>query len=96
MLAGVGVVNRDGKINLIDVGGDFGEIDFNFFVVAFAFAGEVIAHVFNRAALVLEVIVEDKIVIAVDFAVGTEQKCRRVEVEIVTAVIFVGVPAKPD
>ena len=68
------LVNRDGEIDFLNVGGNFAEVDFNFFVVAFARARQVIAHMFDCAAFMLEIAVENKIVITCNFAACAKQE----------------------
>ena len=96
LLAFISLVNRDGEVNFLNVRGNFAKVDFNFFVVAFAFAGQVVAEMFDAAGRVFKVAVENEIAVVVDFAACTEAKCRRVKVKCRAAVVFVGVPAESD
>ena len=96
LLAFFRLVDGDGEVNLFDVCRHLAEVDFDLFVVAFARTGEVVAHVFDGAALMLEVAVENEIVIVTHFAVRAEHEDRAVEVEIFAAVVLVCIPAEPD
>ncbi|MNN93112.1 hypothetical protein D3C81_2114970 [compost metagenome] len=51
---------------------------------------------YNGAVLVLLVIEENEIAFFIPFTVGIGQKDGNVQVEIFTAIVFIGIPAKAD
>ena len=54
-------IDGDGEGDPLDVGGDLGQIDLDLLVVALTLAGEVVAHVLDGFAGVLQIAVEDEL-----------------------------------
>ena len=54
----------------------FREVDFDTLVIAFSFACEVVAGMFNSAIRRFQVVVEHEILVFQNFAIFTEDKCR--------------------
>lgn len=92
--ANVGLVDCYGKRDLLNLGWDLGDIDLDLLIVSVAAAGLVVSHTLHRATRALRLIVEDKVHVAAGLACCSEQKCRRVKVEI-GAIRRAWVPPEP-
>ena len=88
------LVNSNTEIDLADICRNKAQIHLEHLIIAVAGAGSIIAGMLYGTGAVLCVAVEDKISIGRNLAVIATEECRCVQIEIGTAVIFVGVPAK--
>ena len=82
------------KDNLSGAGVDFGEVDVDALVVAFALAGEVVACMLDRAVGRYGIVVEYEIFVSKYLAVLAEYEGRCIEIEIIARARAVGVPAE--
>ena len=70
-----------GDADAVDVGRHTGQVDFDALIVALAFAGLVIARVDDGTVGRLQVVVEDEVRVATDFAVAFQEEGAAVKVE---------------
>src|SRR5690606_23531994 len=82
LLAVLRVVDGHREDDLLDVGGDGGEVHLDLLVVALALTGEVVTRVLDGAVGALEVVEEDEVGIAADLARAVQQQGAGVEVEV--------------
>ncbi len=95
LLAGLELVDGDGEGDLLDAGGNLGEVDLDRFVVARAIAGQVVALVHDGAFGRCLLVVEDEVGIGAHLAGAVEHESGRVEVEVLT-VGGARIPAETD
>ena len=94
LAAHVGVVDGDGEGDPLDVGGDLGQIDLDLLIVALALAGEVVAHVLDGFAGVLQIAVEDELFLGGALAVAAHHERGGVQVKVIAGVKGIHVPAQ--
>ena len=95
LLTLIGFKNGYGESNSADVLGNECQINLDNFVITFAGTGLVITGMLYSAGNVLGVVVENDILFCIAYtAVIAAQESGSIEVEIKTAVILVGIPAK--
>src|SRR4051812_25343976 len=78
----LGVVDRDREDDLVDVGGQGGEVDVDGLVVAGALTGAVVAGVDDGVVRGLLVVEEDEVTVGVDLALRVDRDRGGVEVEV--------------
>ena len=91
-----GVVDGHGEVNLLHVCRNSGEVNENRLVVALPSAGSVVAAVPHRAGWISRVAVKHEVRIVRNLAIRAQQKCRGIQVKVMSAVVAVHVPAQAD
>ena len=94
LAAGFGVVNGHGKGNALHIGRNQGHVHHDLLVVAVALAGQIVPHVLDGAAGMLQVAVEDKLLFCGALAAAAHHKGGGVQVKGRTGIVGVYVPAQ--
>lgn len=97
LLASSSLVDGDREDDLLDLGGDLGQVHLDHLVVAVAGAGQVVAGVVQCTLRAVQVAPEDEVSVGANRPGGGQQERAGIEVEIgATHLAALGIPAEPD
>ena len=92
----VSIINGNRESNLFDVCRNCRQINKNLLIVTLAIAGAIVTHMLYGAARVFQIAIKYEILIARALAVCASEKSRGIKIEILSAVVLVGIPSEAN